>query len=64
MSHIVDAVQVALALLVVHVLAPGLHNLDGVMAEEDLAGRPAKEPLLLFHIKVAFTDCAFSQHRQ
>lgn len=42
MSHIVDAVQVALSLFIVHVLAFGSHNLDGVMAEEDLTGRSAE----------------------
>lgn len=42
MSHIVDAIQVALSFLIIHVLAFGLHNLDGVMAEENLTGGPAE----------------------
>lgn len=46
MSDIVDAVQVLLAFLVIHVLTFGLYYLYGVMAEEDLAGRPAEEPWL------------------
>lgn len=41
MSHIVDAIQVALSFLIVHVLAFGLHNLDWVMAEENLTRGPA-----------------------
>lgn len=45
-SDVVDAVQVALTLLVVHVLAFGPQNLDGVMAEENLTGGPADEPIL------------------
>lgn len=46
-SHVVDAVQVALAFLIVHVLASGTHDLDRVMAEEDLTGRPAEELMLV-----------------
>lgn len=45
-SDVVDAVQVLLAFLVIHVLTFGLYYLYGVMAEEDLAGRPAEEPWL------------------
>lgn len=40
---IVDAVQVALTFLVVHVLTFGFYYLYRVMAEEDLAGGPAEE---------------------
>lgn len=36
-GDVVDAVQVALAVLVVHVLAFSCHDLDGIVAEEDLA---------------------------
>lgn len=43
MSHIVDAIQVALPFFIIHVLAFGLHNLDGVMAEENLTGWPAEK---------------------
>lgn len=43
MSHIVDAIQVLLSFFIIHVLAFGLHNLDGVMAEVDLTGWPAEE---------------------
>lgn len=39
---IVDAVQVALTFLVIHVLTFGFNYLYGVVAEEDLAGRPAE----------------------
>ena len=46
-SHVVDAVQVALAFLIVHVLTSGSHDLDRVMAEEDLTGRPAEELTLV-----------------
>lgn len=42
MGNVVDAVQVALAVLIVHVLAFGCHDLDGIVAEENLARRPAK----------------------
>lgn len=35
-SDVVDAVQVALALLIVHVLAFSGDDLDGIVAEEDL----------------------------
>lgn len=47
-SHVVDAVQVALPFLIIHVLAFGSHDLDGVMAEENLTGRPANEATLTF----------------
>lgn len=43
MGDIVDAVQVALSFLIIHVLAFGLHNLDGVMAEENLTRWPTEE---------------------
>lgn len=43
MSHIVDAIQVALPFFIIHVLASGLHNLDWVMTEENLTGWPAEE---------------------
>lgn len=38
MSDVVDAIQVLLIFFIVHVLTPGSDNLDGVMAEENLAG--------------------------
>lgn len=41
-SHIVDAVQVALSCFIIHVLAFGLNYLDGVMAEENLTRWPAE----------------------
>lgn len=47
-GHVVDAIQVALSFLIIHVLAFGLHNLDGVMAEENLARWPAEERTLIF----------------
>lgn len=37
-GDIVDAVQVLLAFFIVHVLTSGSDDLDGVMAEEHLAG--------------------------
>lgn len=43
MSHIVDAVQVALSFLIIHILAFGSHNLDWVMAEKNLTRWPAAE---------------------
>lgn len=43
MSHVVDAIQVGLSLLIIHVLAFGSDDLDGVMAEEDLTRRPIEE---------------------
>lgn len=43
MSDVVDAVQVAPARFVEHVLTFGPHHLDGVVAEEDLTGRPADD---------------------
>lgn len=42
-SDVVDAIQVALTIFIVHVLAFGSHDLDGVLAEENLTGRPAEE---------------------
>ena len=42
MGHVVDAVQVLLAVLVVHVLSSGPDDLEGVMAEEHLTGRPGE----------------------
>ena len=39
-GHVVDAVEVGPAGLVVHVLALGPHDLDGVRLEEELAGGP------------------------
>lgn len=36
-GDVVDAVQVALAVLIVHVLAFGCHDLDGIVTEENLA---------------------------
>lgn len=48
MSDVVDAIQVALIFFIVHVLAFGFHNLDGVMAEENLTRRPAEELMLIF----------------
>lgn len=50
-SHIVDAIQVSLSCLIKHVLAFRLHDLDGVMTEEDLTGRPTEEDVLLLNIK-------------
>lgn len=43
MSYIVDAIQVGLSLLIIHVLPFSSDDLDGVMAEENLTGRPAEE---------------------
>lgn len=43
MCHVVDAVQVALTSLVIHVLTFGFYYLYGVMAKEDLARRPAEK---------------------
>lgn len=40
MRHVVDAVQVALTFLVIQELTFGFHDLDGVVAEEYLTGRP------------------------
>ena len=40
MRHIVDTIQVFLVLLVVHVLTPGAYDLDGIMTEKHLTGRP------------------------
>lgn len=48
MSHVVDAIQVALPFLIIHVLAFGTHNLDRVMAEENLTGRPTEGRVLTF----------------
>lgn len=45
-SNVVDAVQVALALLIVHVLAFSGDDLDGVVAEEDLTRWPGERTVL------------------
>lgn len=37
-GNIVDAVQVLLAIFVVHVLTPGSDDLDGIMMEENFTG--------------------------
>ena len=37
-ADIVDAVEVGVVVVVVHVLALGSHNLQGVLLEEELAG--------------------------
>ena len=42
MRHVVDAVQVGAALLVVHVLPLRAHDLEGIRAEEQLAGLPGQ----------------------
>lgn len=42
-SDVVDAIQVALTIFIVHVLASGFHDLDRVLAEENLTGWPAEE---------------------
>lgn len=59
MSHIVDAIQVALSFFIVHVLAFGLHDLDRVMAEENLTRWPANKGILIFPYvqTVPFTLC-------
>lgn len=46
MSDVVDAVQVALALLIVHVLAFSGDDLDGIVAEEDLTRWPEDRTML------------------
>lgn len=48
-SHVVDAVQVLLSFFIVHVLAFGSNDFDGVMAEENLTGRPAEELVLILN---------------
>lgn len=50
MGHVVDAIQVPLSFLIVHVLASGSHNLDGIMAEENLTRRPAIQPIILITV--------------
>lgn len=62
-SHVVDAVQVTLAFLVIHVLTFGLYYLYGILAEEDLTGRPAEELELnyilnqmLINLQLTFTN--------
>ena len=39
MADIVDAVEVGVVVVVIHVLPLGSHNLQGVLLEEELAGR-------------------------
>ena len=38
-ADIVDAVEVGVVVVVIHVLALGSHNLQGILLEEELAGR-------------------------
>ena len=42
MCYVVDAVQVGVAFLVIHVLSLSAHDLDGVCLEEQLAGGTGK----------------------
>lgn len=48
-GDVVDAVQVALAVLIVHVLAFGCHDLDGIVTEENLAWRPERDGFFLMN---------------
>ena len=43
MSDVVNAVEVGLAGLVIHLVARGLHYFDGVLAKEQVAGRSVEK---------------------